>query len=142
MQDFKKPELPPLKGAPSARRQYGYGAAAEPSNPRRLSLDGMQPTLQEAMNGVLRRQELQEAEEAAELAYHGQQLKPQTIRRYNPAREASLSDDDSESGSDVELNQQARGLDNSKYRQGLKSATTQLGMSFPAMSLVCEAGWC
>ncbi|PHH68749.1 hypothetical protein CDD82_301 [Ophiocordyceps australis] len=31
---FAKPNLPPLKGTPSARRQYTYGAAVEPPAPR------------------------------------------------------------------------------------------------------------
>ncbi|KAL7800191.1 hypothetical protein V8C37DRAFT_364399 [Trichoderma ceciliae] len=124
VKDFKKPDLPPLKGAPSARRQYSYGSAAEPSVPRRLSAEGMPSSLQEAMNGVLRRQELQEAEEEREL--QGLQPKAQTTRRYNPVREATLSDDDSESASDNEPNQQSRGPDNSRYGQGLSSTTTKL----------------
>ncbi|KAL7948579.1 hypothetical protein V8C42DRAFT_254783 [Trichoderma barbatum] len=124
VQDFKKPDLPLLKGAPSTRRQYAYGAAEEPPNPRRLSVDGMPTTLQDAMNGVLRRQELQEAEEAADLERHGQQLRPQITRRYNPSREPGLSDDDT--GSDLEPNQLSRSRDNGKYRQGLNSATAKL----------------
>ncbi|KAH0523901.1 hypothetical protein TsFJ059_008846 [Trichoderma semiorbis] len=119
VEDFKKPDFPSLKGAPSTKRQYTYGAAEEP---RRLSVDGMPATLQDAMNGVLRRQERQEAEEAEDLQRHGQYLKPQITRRQNPAREA----DESESGSDVGSNQPSRGRDNSKYRQGLKSAMAKL----------------
>lgn len=122
VEDFKKPDFPSLKGAPSTKRQYTYGAAEEP---RRLSVDGMPATLQDAMNGVLRRQERQEAEEAADLQRHGQYLKPQVTRRQNPAREA----DESESGSDAGSNQPSRGRDNSKYRQGLKSAMAKLGTS-------------
>ncbi|KAL7961318.1 hypothetical protein V8C34DRAFT_274384 [Trichoderma compactum] len=119
VEDFKKPDFPSLKGAPSTKRQYTYGAAEEP---RRLSVDAMPATLQDAMNGVLRRQERQEAEEAADLQRHGQYLKPQVTRRPNPAREAV----DSESGSDVGSDQPSRGRDNSKYRQGLKSAMAKL----------------
>ncbi|KAL6866718.1 hypothetical protein J3F83DRAFT_121898 [Trichoderma novae-zelandiae] len=111
VQDFKKPDLPPLKGAPSGRRQYAYGAAEEPSNPRRPSLDGMPLTLQEAMDGVLRRQEIQEAEEAEELRRYGHQLNPPVTQRYDRAREASLSDDASQSGSDIEPVQQSNAAD-------------------------------
>ncbi|PTB64654.1 hypothetical protein BBK36DRAFT_1176971 [Trichoderma citrinoviride] len=102
VQDFKKPDLPPLKGAPSGRRQYAYGAAEEPSNLRRPSLNGMPITLQEAMDGVLRRQEIQEAKEAEELRRYGQRPNPPITRRYDQGREASLSDDASQSGSDAE----------------------------------------
>ncbi|KAL6882853.1 hypothetical protein HDV57DRAFT_494762 [Trichoderma longibrachiatum] len=102
VQDFKKPDLPPLKGAPSGRRQYAYGAAEEPSNLRRPSLDGMPITLQEAMDGVLRRQEAQEAIEADELRRYGQRLNPPLNHRYDQGREASMSDDASQSGSDAE----------------------------------------
>ncbi|KAL7934278.1 hypothetical protein V8C35DRAFT_38961 [Trichoderma chlorosporum] len=119
VEDFNKPDFPSLKGAPSTKRQYTYGAAEEP---RRLSVDGMSTTLQDAMESVLRRQERQEAEEALELQRHGQRLSPQITRRYSPAREI----DDSESGSEVESNQPSRGRDNSKYRQGLKSAIAKL----------------
>ncbi|UKZ82557.1 hypothetical protein TrVFT333_010346 [Trichoderma virens FT-333] len=119
VEDFNKPDYPSLKGAPSTKRQYTYGAAEEP---RRLSVDSMPATLQDAMHGVLRRQARQEAEEAADLQRHGQHLKPQVARRYNPARQA----DDTESESDVESNQLSRGRDNGKHRQGLKPAATKL----------------
>ncbi|EGR46752.1 uncharacterized protein TRIREDRAFT_122897 [Trichoderma reesei QM6a] len=107
VQDFKKPDLPPLKGAPTGRRQYAYGAAEEPSNLRRPSLDGMPITLQEAMDGVLRRQELQEAKEAEELRRYGQQPNPPITHRYDQGREASMSDDAAESGSDAEPTRQS-----------------------------------
>ncbi|EHK20913.1 uncharacterized protein TRIVIDRAFT_223604 [Trichoderma virens Gv29-8] len=119
VEDFNKPDYPSLKGAPSTKRQYTYGAAEEP---RRLSVDSMPATLQDAMHGVLRRQARQEAEEAADLQRHGQHLKPQVARRYNPARQA----DDTESESDVESNQLSHGRDNGKHRQGLKPAATKL----------------
>ncbi|TFB01131.1 hypothetical protein CCMA1212_006708 [Trichoderma ghanense] len=107
VQDFKKPDLPPLKGAPSGRRQYAYGAAEEPSSLRRPSVDGRPITLQEAMDGVLRRQEIQEAEEAEELRRYGQQPNPPITHRYEQGREASLSDDASQSGSDAEPTRQS-----------------------------------
>ncbi|PON22183.1 hypothetical protein TGAM01_v208864 [Trichoderma gamsii] len=104
VEDFKKPNLPTLKGAPSARRQYAYGAATEPSAPRRLSSDGMPLSLEEAMNDVLQRQELQEAEEERELRrLHSNS---QTAHRYDLTREPTSSDHDSELGSDDETNQQ------------------------------------
>ncbi len=34
--EFRRPNLPPLHGTPSARRQYSYGAAEEPSPARPL----------------------------------------------------------------------------------------------------------
>lgn len=106
VEDFKKPNLPTLKGAPSARRQYAYGAATEPSAPQRLSSDGMPLSLEEAMNDVLQRQELQEAEEERELRrLHSNS---QTAHRYDLPREPTSSDHDSELGSDDETNQQSR----------------------------------
>jgi hypothetical protein len=80
------------------------------------------------MKGVLRRQELQEAEEEREL--RGLQPKPQTTRRYEPIREATLSDHDSESGSDNESNQQAHGLYKNSRGQVVNSASSKFGMSF------------
>ncbi|EHK45926.1 hypothetical protein TRIATDRAFT_292173 [Trichoderma atroviride IMI 206040] len=106
VEDFKKPNLPTLKGAPSARRQYAYGAGTEPSAPRRLSNDGMPLSLEEAMNNVLQRQELQEAEEEREL--QRLQSNSQTAHRYDLTREPTSSDHDSELGSDDETNQQPR----------------------------------
>ncbi|KAM0739752.1 hypothetical protein ACQRIT_004936 [Beauveria bassiana] len=58
--EFRKPNLPPLHGTPSARRQYTYGAAAEPS-PARPLLRGDVVDLSGAVQGALKRQELQQA---------------------------------------------------------------------------------
>jgi hypothetical protein len=66
-------------------------------------------TLQEAMDGVLRRQELQEAKEAEELRRYGQQPNPPITHRYDQGREASMSDDAAESGSDAEPTRQSSG---------------------------------
>ncbi|TQV92771.1 spindle pole body-associated protein sad1 [Cordyceps javanica] len=54
--EFRKPNLPPLDGTPSARRQYTYGAAAEPS-PARPLLRGDVVDLSGAVQGALDRHE-------------------------------------------------------------------------------------
>ncbi|KAL7925731.1 hypothetical protein ACQKWADRAFT_282841 [Trichoderma austrokoningii] len=125
VEDFKKPNLPTLKGAPSARRQYAYGAATEPSAPRRLSVDGMPLSLEEAMNNVFQRHELREAEEDREL----QQLQANshTAHPYDLTREATSSDHDSELGSDDETNQQSR---SSKLEKKDATAKMAFDMSF------------
>jgi hypothetical protein len=106
VEDFKKPNLPTLKGAPSARRQYAYGAASEPSAPRRLSSDGMPLSLEDAMNQVLQRQELREAEEDREL--QRLQSNSQTVHRYDLTMVPTSSDHDSELGSDDETHRRSR----------------------------------
>lgn len=86
----------------------------------------MGTSLQEAMTNILRRQQIQEAEEERELQANNLKLQP--ARRYNRVREAGVSD--SESASDREANQQSRGRDTSKYGQGLNSTVTKPSMSF------------
>lgn len=134
VEDFKKPNLPALKGAPSARRQYAYGAATEPSAPRRLGNDGMPLSLEEAMNNVLQRQELREAEEDREL----QRLQPnsQPVHRYDLTREPTFSDHESELSSDDRANQQSRGLHKSSRGQVLNSASLKSGMYLPLKGLL------
>ncbi|UKZ94901.1 uncharacterized protein TrAFT101_009756 [Trichoderma asperellum] len=124
VEDFKKPNLPALKGAPSARRQYAYGAATEPSAPRRLGNDGIPLSLEEAMNNVLQRQELREAEEDREL--QRLQPNPQMAPRYDLTREPTSSDHESELSSDDEPNQQSRSLHNSSRGQVPNSTSSKL----------------
>ncbi|EGX89333.1 spindle pole body-associated protein sad1 [Cordyceps militaris CM01] len=54
--EFRKPNLPSLEGTPSARRQYTYGAAEEPS-PARPVLRGDIVDLSGAVQGALHRHE-------------------------------------------------------------------------------------
>ncbi|RCI09836.1 hypothetical protein L249_3998 [Ophiocordyceps polyrhachis-furcata BCC 54312] len=52
---FRKPNLPPLEGTPSARRQYSYGAAVEPppSRPGRGLQQGQMLNLSNAVRSAL-----------------------------------------------------------------------------------------
>lgn len=61
-ESFFKPNLPALEGTPSARRQYGYGADAEPSPARRRDV----VDLSDAIKGALDRQKRQQAQQAAQ----------------------------------------------------------------------------
>ncbi|KFA78708.1 hypothetical protein S40288_01647 [Stachybotrys chartarum IBT 40288] len=65
---FKKPNLPPLAGTPSSRRQYSYGAEVEPL-PTRLRRGTKNPRvmdLGEAVRDAVSRQEQEEREEREE----------------------------------------------------------------------------
>lgn len=86
------------------------------------------------MNNVLQRQALQEAEEDREL--QRLQSNSQTAHRYDLTIEPTLSDHDSELGSDDETNQRSRGLHNGSHGQVLNPASSKMGMYFPLKGLL------
>ncbi|PHH62397.1 hypothetical protein CDD81_7193 [Ophiocordyceps australis] len=66
---FIKPNLPPLQGTPNARRQYSYGAAAEPPPPRAIQTKrGKLLDLSSAVQNVLENLDEDEDELQDELA--------------------------------------------------------------------------
>ncbi|KYK61353.1 hypothetical protein DCS_02495 [Drechmeria coniospora] len=75
---FQKPNLPPLQGTPSSRRQYSYGAAAEPqpARPGRGVTRGQPLDLNNAVRSALDRDDDEEADDVRSPRVQSQSVDP------------------------------------------------------------------